>query len=318
MSDTLMPKVSVVICTHNPRLGVLRETLAALQSQTVPVTEWELVVVDNASTEAVAQRIDIGWHPRGRIVLEKTLGLTPARMCGISASVGDVILFVDDDNLLDADYLQNALGVAEEFPKLGAWGGQQRARCEVEPAAWVKDLYFHHLAIVRVDAPRWTNMPYQFQATPVGAGLCVRRAVAEKYASIVALSDIRRRLGRTGTALTGCEDHDLAFAACDMGLGMGVFPQLRLTHVIPAERLQESYLLKLVEGTAYSAVMLRYCRDGVVDKPPSIGARVLGWMQCLRLEPRERRKVAAYTRGRHRAIDELRASRRVKAGRGST
>jgi len=252
-------------------------------------------------------------------VLESVLGLTSARLRGIEASVGDILVFVDDDNLLDPDYLEKLVQISEEFPKLGAWGGQQRARCEVEPEAWVKELYFHHLAVVRVEAPRWTNMPYHFEATPVGAGLCVRRRVAEKYAAVVSRCPLRSRLGRTGTTLTGCEDHDLAFTACDMGLGMGVFPQLRLTHLMPASRLSEPYLLKLIEGTGYSAVMLRYCRDGVVTSERLTVPRwVLGWLQRCRLKPKERRKVAAYARGRRRAAMELQAIQRAESASRST
>jgi len=308
MTSDAKPTVSVVLCTHNPRLDFLRESLEALQAQTLPVSDWELLVVDNASTPSVSQAIDISWHPRAQVVPESLLGLTRARLRGIAVSVADILVFVDDDNLLDPDYLENVIQVSRDFPRLGAWGGQQRARCEVEPAAWVKALYFHHLAIVQVDAPRWTNVPYHFEATPVGAGLCVRRPVAEKYAAVVADSEIRRRLDRTGASLTGCGDHDLAFTACDMGLGVGVFPQLRLTHLMTAGRFGEPYLLKLVEGTGYSAAMLRYCRDGIVaSESQSLAARALGWLQLCRLEPRERRKVAAYARGRRRAAMELRA-----------
>src|SRR5262245_33061845 len=85
--DTLKPmspRTSVIICTHNPRVDYLTRTLTALRSQTLPVSEWELLVIDNASKEPVASRFDIGWHPNSRHIHEPTLGLTPARLRGIA------------------------------------------------------------------------------------------------------------------------------------------------------------------------------------------------------------------------------------------
>src|ERR1700686_4362758 len=50
---SLMPAVSVITCTHNPRTECLSETLASLQAQTLPKDRWELLVLDNASREPV-------------------------------------------------------------------------------------------------------------------------------------------------------------------------------------------------------------------------------------------------------------------------
>ncbi len=98
--------LSVIICTHNPRADFLRRTLDALKEQTLARGEWELVLVDNASKTAVAGAWDLAWHPRGRHVREEELGLTHARFRGIREATGAVLVFVDDDNILAPDYLQ--------------------------------------------------------------------------------------------------------------------------------------------------------------------------------------------------------------------
>jgi hypothetical protein len=67
-------------------------------------------------------------------------------------------------------------------------------------------------------------------------------------------------LGRRGNQLTSNDDSDLAYTACDMGFGMGTFPQLKLTHLIPKRRLERKYLLRLTEDSAYSFHLLRYQR----------------------------------------------------------
>src|SRR5712691_4118791 len=96
--------LSVIICTHNPRPEYFAKCLKALQAQTVPVDKWELLLVDNASDSAKAPRPDLAWHPRARLACEPQLGLTPARLRGIREANGGLLVFVDDDNVLDADF----------------------------------------------------------------------------------------------------------------------------------------------------------------------------------------------------------------------
>ena len=53
-----MVAVSVAICTHNPRRDYLRRALAALEAQTLARDRWELVMVDNASTDDSVARVN--------------------------------------------------------------------------------------------------------------------------------------------------------------------------------------------------------------------------------------------------------------------
>ena len=66
-----MLDASVVICTHNPRQNYLERTLDSLRAQTLPSHKWELILVDNASREPVADKCDLTWHPRGRHILSR-------------------------------------------------------------------------------------------------------------------------------------------------------------------------------------------------------------------------------------------------------
>ncbi len=97
------PDISVILCTHNPRADYLDRVLVGLRRQTLSFQHWELVLIDNASKEKVADRFDIGWHPNGRNIREDELSLTPARLRGIAESVAELLVFVDDDNVLDLD-----------------------------------------------------------------------------------------------------------------------------------------------------------------------------------------------------------------------
>jgi glycosyltransferase involved in cell wall biosynthesis len=91
-------QLSVIICTHNPRSDYLRRTLESLRAQTLPTKEWELLLVDNASSEPLASRWDLRWHDNALHVREEELGLTPARLRGIRQSRGRLLIFVDDED----------------------------------------------------------------------------------------------------------------------------------------------------------------------------------------------------------------------------
>ena len=76
-------KLSVVICTHNPRPAFLSRALEALRRQTLPPAEWEVLIIDNLSDPPVASLVSLDWHPNAYLFREESLGLTPARVLGI-------------------------------------------------------------------------------------------------------------------------------------------------------------------------------------------------------------------------------------------
>ena len=293
------PALSVIVCTHNPRREYLERALAGLAAQTLPRDRWELVLVDNASNSPVVSWFDASRAPQPRLISEPQLGLTHARLRGVRETSGDVIVFVDDDNVLAADYLEQADAIGREWPRLGTWGGQTLPEWEATPAPWTKR-YWNWIGVRELDRDLWSNLRNDMRSAPFGAGMCVRRHVAETYAQVVSGDELRRSLGRTGTQLIGSEDSDLAFTSCDLGLGNGIFCRLKLTHIIPRQRLQEKYLLKLVESLTYSNTLLMLAH-GVAAPIPSRAQRFLQFYQSLFIAQRARRFDRARARGRSRA-----------------
>jgi hypothetical protein len=253
------PQLSVVICTHNPRTDYLDRCLGGLRAQTVSAELWELIVIDNACATPLAPGLDLGWHGRARIVREDTLGLTPARLRGIQESAAELLVFVDDDNVLDADYLEVALRVASEKPFLGSWSGNCEPDFDAAPPAWLRR-YWGNLALRKVDRDLWSNLPREGETLPCGAGLCVRREAARHYLMLNQTGKRSFQLDRTGDSLISGGDQDLAACACDLGYGVGVIAALRLTHLIPAARLTLDYQTRLAEGIYCSAVVLAFLR----------------------------------------------------------
>lgn len=263
--------LSVIICAHDPRAEYLTRTLTALSKQTLPMEEWELLLIDNASREPLADRFDISWHPRSRHIHESRLGLTAARMRGISESVGELLVCVDDDIELCIDYLADAARIARSHPFLGVFGAACiEAEFEVEPEPWSRP--FLPMLALRSEADDIWGNDIKRGAKPYGAGLCIRRDVAEAFLRRVEDDPRRLALGRRGASMASCEDYDIAKMATESGGGFGIFASLRLKHLIAKERLTKDYLLRLQSGMGESHALLCYLWHGTtptvsVDAP---------------------------------------------------
>ncbi|MEH2153413.1 glycosyltransferase [Nostoc sp.] len=297
------PYLSLIICTHNPQCDYLDKVLKALQAQTLPLKQWELLLIDNASDELLSSKIDLSWHPQARHIREEQLGLTHARLQGIKEAIGETLVFVDDDNILDIDFLEKALQIRKDWPILGAWGGQIIPYFEEPPPEWTKP-YWPLLAIQEFDRDRWSNLSHQYEIVPYGAGLCVRKIVAEKYANLLCHQPERANMDRKGKLLISGGDIDLALTACDIGLGIGQFTSLKVTHLIPGFRLQEDYLLRLMEGINYSVIMLKYFR-GQMPNRISWRKKLLQYYASWRMSNKDRRFYHASRKGETRAIKEI-------------
>lgn len=296
------PPILVVVCTHNPREDYLREAIGALRAQTLPLPAWNLLVVDNASTEAVAGWLDLSWHPAARILREEKLGTAHARHRALRearASGADIVLFVDDDNILAPNYLESGMELGALWPQLGCWGGQLLPRYEISPPAWIGN-YLKYLAVTPLSTDRWTNTVYSYDSVPPTAGCFVRSCVWQRYLELLARDPRRLNLGARGGMQVRGEDTDLVLTALDLGLGIGRFCGLRLQHLIPAGRLTASYMANLVEGTMIGTGLLEYLRYNKIPRPPAVklwARTVIRW-QAWRLPEPLRTLRLAELRGR--------------------
>jgi glycosyltransferase involved in cell wall biosynthesis len=260
--------VSVVICAHNPRPDYLRRALAALDAQTLPKKDWELLVVDNASSQRLADAHDLSWHPRGRHVREDRLGLTPARVRGIADTHSELVVFVDDDNVLASDYLERALTIHRTITYVGVFGaGRLEPEFEVKPPPEVA-ARAQVLALRTVPSARWSNNPHDADTIPWGAGLCVSRQVANAYRQFIEDlgGEVTGVLDRKGQQLYSGGDDVLSWVAASLGCGFGIFPELRVTHLIQANRLNRRYLLRLLHDHAMSHGVLQYRLTGLLPR----------------------------------------------------
>jgi glycosyltransferase involved in cell wall biosynthesis len=268
--------ISVLLCTHNPRPDYLRRVFDALKAQTMPLDQWELILIDNASTDLLAKTWDLSWHPRGRHVREDEIGLTAARLRGIKEAGGEFLVFVDDDNLLSPDFLLQAVALFARHTYLSVIGaGILEPEFEAQPPPEL----IPHLALLAlrsVPSPRWSNSAQNSDCIPWGAGLCVTRRIANVYQELVDSLKVTQVLDRRGHRLFCGGDDLFAWAAARKGEGFGLFPELRITHLILAKRLKQDYFLRLKHDHSFSHGVLRYLLAGIEQ-------RRLGFVRCVYL-----------------------------------
>jgi len=196
-----------------------------------------------------------------RVVREEKLGLTNARRRGFAETTGEVVVMVDDDNVLAPNYLAEAARIMRERPRLGAIGGKCLPEFEVEPEPWMRE--FLPLLALRDHGEReiisgevrsadGSRRAYPDRAAPIGAGMVVRREAAKGWREEgePGLPD------RKGAELSSAGDNDLVFQILRGGWEVGYFSGLKVTHLIPRERLTARYLARANRGIQRSWVQV--------------------------------------------------------------
>jgi glycosyltransferase involved in cell wall biosynthesis len=267
-------ELTVALCTYNPRPDLMTRAVRAVISQLGELGDSaEFVIVDNNSTPPLLD----ADHLRGLpliIIREPLQGLTAARAAAIRKARGRIVLFVDDDNVIGPGYLK---GVVSAFadPALGLLGGSVVPEYESAPPAWLTT-FEDQLAIRRHPADldvETTALPFTGYF-PVGAGMAVLRTLAVAH---VRDSETTGRIeGRRGLALSSGEDLDLNLFVLKSGYKLRVIGSLTLTHVIPAERLTEQYISRLVVASIASTAE--------IDRKwsPRVGAPVFDFLHRSR------------------------------------
>lgn len=301
-------QISVIICSHNPRPDHLRRSLESLKGQSLSQQNWELLLVDNASAQKLAQSWDLSWHGNAHHIREEELGLTPARLRGIANAEGDLLVFVDTDNVLAADYLEIAARIAETSPHIGVFGaGSLLPEFEVAPERKVERL-LGMLALRNVARPLWTNNVDDYHCAPFGAGLCVPRRLASVYSQLVHDLHNANVLDRKGQQLFCGGDDLFSWVSAGTAMGFGIFPELRIVHLIPAERVKREYFVRLIYGHSFSHAILSYLLKTTEPGPVTLfrwlrllahGARNGRFsMQCKRAEMRGQMEARTFIRQR--------------------
>ncbi len=133
-----VPFVSVIIPTYN-RSSLLAQTVDTLLAQSYPPDRWELILVDNNSTDdtwaAIQNLVATDSHIRG--LEEPRRGAHFARNSGALSAEGSVLYFTDDDMLADKFLLERIIEGFASDPMVASVTGKVLPRWETEPPVWV-------------------------------------------------------------------------------------------------------------------------------------------------------------------------------------
>lgn len=258
-NDRSLIDFSIAVCTYNgaERVGKVLEYLYAQTD--VDKLGWEIIVVDNNSSDRTKEVIeqyqkDYPSERMGNVSLrycfEPKQGLAFARQHAVEASHGELIGFLDDDNLPAPEWVANAFSFAQSHPEAGAYGSRIFGEFESEPPENFSRIAAFLALTDRGDKARFYYP--QKKILPPGAGLVVRK---QAWLENVPKSCFLQ--GRVaGYQLPG-EDLEALLHIQRAGWEIWYNPEMTLLHCIPSGRLTPEALLKLCQTIGLSRFYTR-------------------------------------------------------------
>lgn len=243
--------VSVAICTHNGR-KLLPTTISHLKQQQVSdQVAWEVLVIDNCSSDGTAEIARACWGDDGpaplNVVQEPRLGLSYARERAFTEARHEIVSFVDDDNWVSPRWVKTVSECMSAEPELAALGSTNTAVAETAFPNWFPRWAHYYAAHASCEFPSMEGWLL------VGAGMSVRKHCWDEMKT----NGFRQRLtDRVGTRLTTCGDLELGCALQLAGWKIRVEPSLQLRHFMTPARLQWRYLRHLARKTGEAMTLL--------------------------------------------------------------
>ena len=244
-------RVSAIICTHN-RSAYLNKAIQSLADQTLPREQYEVIVVDNGSTDDTKAIVESLEHFGNlRYIYEPILGLSQARNTGWQNARGEYIAFLDDDAIACPEWLERVVEAFENVnPRPGSVGGKVIPIWEVERPAWLSKQMELFLSIVDwADKPILLTEDYQFLAGVNFACPCE---------ILKAFGGFSTTLGRKGSKLLSGEEILLRDYLTEQNLENYYDPEIYVQHHIPAERLVKRWFYRRYFWHGVSNEILQY------------------------------------------------------------
>jgi glycosyltransferase involved in cell wall biosynthesis len=136
-------KVSIIVPTLN-RSALLRSTIVSLIAQTFPADDFEIIVIDNGSTDSTGATVESlrGEHPKSRLryFYEPEPGLLSGRHRGALEATGEILVFTDDDIEAAPGWLA-AIVSGFDDPQVQLLGGKNLPKYESAPPAWIEEFW---------------------------------------------------------------------------------------------------------------------------------------------------------------------------------
>ncbi|SHM61243.1 glycosyltransferase [Flavobacterium saccharophilum] len=242
--------ITVVVCCFNSAAR-LQPTLEHLVNQRLkPELNYELVLVDNNSTDETSGLAANIWRSFNTninltVVREPVPGLSYARKTGAGAAKGKIIVFCDDDNWLDENYLQIAFDFMKNHPEVGVLGGKGMAASRIEFPDWFPTYQGDYaVGVQALESGDISSRGYVW-----GSGMVVRRY---EILSLYNAGFSGSLTGRKGSDLQAGDDSEICKWYLIVGKSLYYNELLVFRHYIEAFRLTIEYNKKLNQGFSQS------------------------------------------------------------------
>jgi hypothetical protein len=227
--------ITVAICTYD-RAELLDATLGRIGELDTDGIAWELVLVDNNSsdgTAAVAARYASALPLR--TIVEHEQGLSHARNAAVRAARGDHVVWTDDDVLVERGWLRAYRDAFERDPEAAIFGGPVRPWFPNEPPAWIHAVWPRIATAFAARDFGSERFPLGGSRIPFGANMAFRADTLREHPFDPALGL------RPGGSLRG-EETTVVRAMLDRGHHGWWVPDARVDHYIPVERQNVGYV----------------------------------------------------------------------------
>jgi glycosyltransferase involved in cell wall biosynthesis len=243
-------KLTLAICAYNAqdRIGMVLESLG--RQRVGPGTTWELIVVDNASTDstaAVTTSLAEQYQLPLRLLIEQESGLANARRCAALAARSDLLSYLDDDVVVPENWVEECIRFLRSKPQCGIMGCKVVPLFEDESRKPPDFDHWYAGVLSMSDLGAYERLlDVRREPKVVGAGMSGRTSVFRTtFADLTSLT-----VGRKGSSLAGGEDLESQLIAYRMGWEIWYNPALTLEHFVPNRKLNRTYLEKWFVDTA--------------------------------------------------------------------
>lgn len=240
------PKVTIAICTYN-RGEYLHDTLNDLASQTARPDTFEIVVVNNNSSDGTEFVCDTFEKTHKEIrfswVKETNQGLSYARNRAAREANTSVMIYIDDDVYLPENYVETAINYIENRSSVQCAGGRIWVKFEEDNIDWVPDELMPMFGLHDLGD---NDRMYPSGNFPRGGNMMISKNILEAFGYF------DTQLGRTGNRLLGSEEKAFFERVRRNGVELHYWSGLELTHRIGSNRLEKEYLEKQSIGIGFS------------------------------------------------------------------
>lgn len=241
-------EISAIICTHN-RCDLLPNAIESLLQQSFAQEQYEVIVVDNASTDgtrSVCEQFINNEH--FKYFFEKTPGLSHARNRGINEARGRYVAFIDDDAIASYEWLERIVEAFENIqPRPASVGGAIDPIWECPQPIWITKDILPYLTILNYGTqPHFIDYPSIFYGTNM--------AFCRK--TLLDIGSFRTDIGRIKSSLLSCEESDIYKKLSEGNKPAYYMPNASVRHLVDKRRLTKSWFYRRNYWQGRSEVLL--------------------------------------------------------------